>query len=403
MNSAPRSLRLQIGLFGRTNVGKSTFMNLIAGQDVSIVSDQAGTTTDVVEKSMELLPLGPIVILDTGGLDDPTKLADARKAKTLKVMDRCDIVVLITDNPSFGPFEIMVEDLARAKEKPLVTVASKADLGPTYREADLSYNGDENHTHSDTRIAFKDALIQVAPKEVLSPPPLMGDLIPSGGIVVLVVPIDLQAPKGRLILPQVSAIRDILDHDAITLVVKEREYRHALDALGRKPDLVVCDSQVVMKVVAETPADIPCTTFSILFSRLKGDLSLFAQGAASIDRLISHDRVLIAESCSHHVGQDDIGTVKIPRWLRQYTGLDLQIEHCHGRDFPDDLKDIKLVIQCGGCMQNRQEMLSRINKCNGTNVAMTNYGVCISTCQGVIERVLAPFPSSLEAFKKDQR
>lgn len=400
MNTAPRSLRLQIGLFGRTNVGKSTFMNLIANQDVSIVSKKAGTTTDVVEKSMELLPLGPIVLLDTGGLDDPTDLADERKTRALRVMERCDIAVLISDEKSFGPFEDEIVALASKKNCPIIVVASKADLIEPNPRADFSFGLPSVSDHSEVRTAFKEALIKVAPQEVLSPPALIGDLIPSGGLVVLVVPIDLQAPKGRLILPQVSTIRDILDHDALTLVVKEREYRHAIENLGIKPDLVVCDSQVVMKVVAETPAEVPCTTFSILFSRLKGNLTLFSQGAAGIDHLNQNARVLIAESCSHHLGEDDIGTVKIPRWLRQYTGLNLKIEHCHGRDFPGDLDTFELVIQCGGCMQNRQEMLSRITRCNGKEVPITNYGVCIAACQGVIERVLSPFPASLDAYQR---
>lgn len=228
--------------------------------------------------------------------------------------------------------------------------------------------------------------------------PLVGDLLPSGGLAILIVPIDLQAPKGRLILPQVQTIRDVLDSDAAALVVKESEYTATLQRLKQPPDLVVCDSQVVMKMVADTPPAIPCTTFSILLARLKGDLAKFARGAAAIDRLKSGDRILIAESCSHHAMEDDIGRVKIPRWLRQYTGADLTFESFAGRDFPANLSDFALVVQCGGCMNNRREMLSRIQRCEAAGVPITNYGVCIAQTQGVLQRVLSPFPSALDAY-----
>ena len=247
---------------------------------------------------------------------------------------------------------------------------------------------------------LKSALLRVCPDEFVEPPPLVSDLVRAGGILLLIVPIDLQAPKGRLILPQVSTIRDALDADAATVVVKERETAHMLGLLNQKPDLVVCDSQVVLKMTADTPTDVPCTTFSILFARLKGDLGKLAAGAAAVDSLRAGARVLIAESCSHHAAEDDIGRVKIPRWLRQYTGLPLEIDVYAGRDFPKNLSSYDLVVQCGGCMHNRREVLSRIAACEAAGVPMTNYGLCISQTQGVLERVLSPFPAALDAYRE---
>jgi [FeFe] hydrogenase H-cluster maturation GTPase HydF len=247
---------------------------------------------------------------------------------------------------------------------------------------------------------FKELLLKVCPDDYINPPALVGDLLPSNGLMVMVVPIDLQAPKGRLILPQVQAIRDALDSDAAALVVKEREYAALLGRLNRPPDLVVCDSQVVLKMVADTPRDVKCTTFSILFARFKGDLQELARGAALIDRLRAGDRVLVAESCSHHALEDDIGRVKIPRWLRQYTGLDVQIEVSAGRDFPQDLTGYKLVVHCGSCMLTRREMLAHIQRAKSQGVAITNYGLTISVTQGVLKRALSPFPAALDAYER---
>ncbi|RPJ40192.1 MAG: [FeFe] hydrogenase H-cluster maturation GTPase HydF, partial [Deltaproteobacteria bacterium] len=246
--------------------------------------------------------------------------------------------------------------------------------------------------------AFKKYLIEICPEEFLKPPPLVGDLLPASGLAVLIVPIDLQAPKGRLILPQVQTIREALDSDAAVYVVKEREYAHGLQNLKVPPDLVVCDSQVVLKMVADTPAAVKCTTFSILFSRNKGDLIEMVRGAAVLDTLKSGDKVLIAEACSHHAIEDDIGRVKIPRWLRQYVGGDLQIAVSSGRDYPDHLAEYKLVVHCGGCMLTRREMLARIQRAKEAKVPITNYGLCISFSQGVIKRVLSPFPAALDAL-----
>lgn len=398
MKTVPKSLRLHIALFGRTNVGKSSFLNLITGQEVSIVSEQPGTTTDVVEKTMELLPIGPVVFLDTAGLDDTTILGGKRVEKTEKVFDRADVILLICEGNQFGEFEQAVCE--KAGTTPVIRIRNKSDLSDMSESSDICCNSTDFLSRERVLSQLKAQLLTVCPEEFIQPPPLVGDLVKPGGIAMLIVPIDLQAPKGRLILPQVSTIRDAIDNDAAALVVKEREYTHMLNQLKNPPDLVICDSQVVLKMVGDTPDSIPCTTFSILFARLKGDLPKFAAGAAAIDRLKTGDKVLIAESCSHHAAEDDIGRVKIPRWLRQYTGCDLQIDVYAGRDFPDNLSEYRLVVQCGGCMHNRREILSRIEKCEAAGVPITNYGLCISQTQGVLKRVLSPFPAALDAFER---
>ncbi len=406
MQTAPKSLRLHIALFGRTNVGKSSFLNLVAGQDVSIVSEQAGTTTDVVEKTMELLPIGPVVFLDTAGLDDTTALGEKRVGRTEKVFDRADVILLLHEGDRITEFERSVEAKAHAKKIPVVHIANKIDQMDRSDRSELtnlSVNSTDLASRDKVLASLKAEILRVCPDGFISPPPLMGDLVKPGGVAVLVVPIDLQAPKGRLILPQVSTIRDALDNDAATLVCKEREYARMLSILTQQPDIAICDSQMVLKMVADTPPDIPCTTFSILFARLKGDLRKFAIGAAAIEKLEPGDRVLIAESCSHHALEDDIGRVKIPRWLRQYVGIDLEIDVCAGRDFPDNLSDYKLAVQCGGCMQNRREVLSRIEKCEAAGVPITNYGLCISHTQGVLKRVLSPFPAALDAYEEEMK
>jgi [FeFe] hydrogenase H-cluster maturation GTPase HydF len=399
MEKTPKSLRLHIALFGRTNVGKSSFLNLVAGQDVAIVSEQAGTTTDVVEKPMELLPIGPVVFLDTAGLDDTTALGEKRISRTEKVFDRADVVVLVHEGNQVTEFETAVIDKAEDKKIPLIKIFNKADQIGVSDPSGLAVDSTDFDKRDKVLAALKAELLRVCPDDFIKPPPLVGDLVKPGGLAMLIVPIDLQAPKGRLILPQVSTIRDALDNDAATLVCKEREYAHMLSLLSRPPDVAICDSQMVLKMVADTPPEVPCTTFSILFARLKGDLRKFAMGAAAIDSLEPGDKVLIAESCSHHALEDDIGRVKIPRWLRQYVGVDVAIDVYAGRDFPDNLSEYKLAVQCGGCMQNRREVLSRIEKCEAAGVPITNYGLCISQTQGVLKRVLSPFPAALDAYE----
>jgi len=410
MNTTPKSLRLHIGIFGRTNVGKSSFLNLVTGQDVAITSPVPGTTTDVVEKPMELLPLGPVVFLDTAGLDDTSALSEQRLRRTAKIFDRADVVVLLLEPEIWGDYEDKVITEARRRNLPLVTVINKIDIqrpGDIFlarvREktaADpLQCSCVESARRDEFVNAFKRRLTTICPDELLQSAALIGDLLPAGGCAVLIVPIDLQAPKGRIILPQVQTIRDALDVDAAALVVKEREYSALLNRLKQPPDIVVCDSQVVLKMVADTPAGIPCTTFSVLFARYKGDLAEMVAGAMTLDRLKSGDKILIAESCTHHPIEDDIGRVKIPRWLRQYLGADVRIDVCSGRDYPENLKEYALIIHCGGCMITRREMLFRVYQARQAGVPITNYGVCISKLQGVLERVLSPFPAALEVLR----
>lgn len=400
MKTTPKSLRLHIALFGRTNVGKSSFLNLITGQDISIVSEQPGTTTDVVEKTMELLPIGPVVLLDTAGLDDTTALGSRRIEKTEKVFDRADVILLICEGNQLGKFEQAVETRAKEKNVPVIRVQNKSDLSDVSDPSDIACNSTDRGSRENVLSALKAKLIAVCPEEFIQPPRLLEPILPEGGLAILIIPIDLEAPKGRIILPQVQVIRDALDGNAATLVVKEDRYQEMLTKLNTPPDLVICDSQVVDRMVAETPDAIPCTTFSILFARLKGDLQIFASGTAAIDQLKTGDKILIAESCSHHAVEDDIGRVKIPRWLREYCGCEVDIDVYAGRDFPDNLNEYSLVVQCGGCMHNRREILSRIEKCEAAGVPITNYGLCISQTQGVLKRVLTPFPAALDAYER---
>ncbi|MGA2782264.1 MAG: [FeFe] hydrogenase H-cluster maturation GTPase HydF [Smithella sp.] len=411
MDNTPKGNRLHIALLGRTNVGKSSLLNLMLGQDIAITSPVAGTTTDIVEKAMELLPLGPVLFLDTAGLDDISELSGARLKKTAKVFDRTDVIILVTEPDTWTNYEESVLKKSKTRKIPMLVVINKIDLHKpssdhlkflqSKSERILTVSCNDETKRQNYLEALKLQLLEVAPADFVGTPSLIGDLLPPGSLAVLVVPIDLQAPKGRLILPQVQTIRDALDNDAMTLVVKERELVAALANLKNPPVIVVTDSQAILKVTADVPKDIPVTTFSILFARQKSDLSVMARGAAFIDRLQPGDRVLIAEACSHHALEDDIGRIKIPRWLRQYVGGDLQIDISSGRDYPDDLKKYKLILHCGGCMINRREMLTRLRKAQDAGVPVTNYGVAISFLQGVISRSLAPFPSALLAFENE--
>jgi [FeFe] hydrogenase H-cluster maturation GTPase HydF len=408
LQNTPKSLRLQIALFGRTNVGKSSFLNMITKQDVSMTSSVPGTTTDVVEKAIELLPIGPVTFLDTAGIDDISILSDKRIERTKKIFDRADIAILVIETNIWTENESQLAEELKEKKIPFIIAVNKIDLEIPKDDFIDSLKIYSKHIVRSTILDpanlekyindVKHHILEILPEEYTNPIPLVGDLLPAGGLCVLITPIDLQAPKGRLILPQVQAIRDILDNDAVTMVVKEREYAHALTLLKEPPNLVICDSQVVMKMVADTPKNIKCTTFSILMSRFKGDLNEEAKGVAAIDKLKSGDKILIAEACSHHALEDDIGKVKIPRWLRQYVGIDIQIDFSTGRDFPDNIKEYKVIIHCGGCMLTRNEKLVRIQKAKIAGVPITNYGITISLIQGVLERVLSPFPSALESY-----
>lgn len=409
MDKTPKANRLHIALLGRTNVGKSSLLNLMLGQDIAITSPVAGTTTDVVEKAMELLPIGPVLFLDTAGLDDISELSGARLKKTAGVFDRADVVILVVEADAWTDYEESVLAESAKLNLPVLIIINKVDLktpspdhvhmltGKSRRVLSVSCS---DVTNRDRYLdELKRHLLEMAPADFLATPSLIGDLLPPGGLAVLVVPIDLQAPKGRLILPQVQTIRDVLDNDASAIVVKERELAATLANLKNPPSIVVTDSQAILKVTADVPQEIPVTTFSILFARQKSDLSVMAAGAAAIEHLQPGDKILIAEACSHHALEDDIGRVKLPRWLRQYVGGDLQIDTACGRDYPENLHDYKLIVHCGACMMNRREMLTRLRKAREAGVPVTNYGVAISFLQGVLKRSLAPFPAALAAFE----
>lgn len=428
-----KSMRLQIGVFGKTNVGKSSILNRLTNQEISIVSDIAGTTTDVVEKSMELLPIGPVTFLDTAGLDDKTELGEKRVEKTLKVLNRIDVAVIVCDykeissklgisdqnNDYFDDCEKeLIEKLDELKI-PYLIVVNKCDLDvkmPRCKEAksiseaakqpgseaanqtemndslltthySLSKNTIFTSAKSDEQLVFKfkEALVKLLPEEFVNPPKIVGDLVPPKSTVILVIPVDKEAPKGRIILPQVQTLRDLLDSECLSYVVKESELKQALDNLKTPPALVVTDSQAFRQVSEIVPENVPLTSFSILFARLKGDLDEFVKGAQAIENLKDGDLVLILESCTHHAIEDDIGRVKIPNLLRKKTGKNLIIHNYAGHDFPD-LKDYKLVIHCGACMTNRREVLSRILIATQNGVPITNYGVAISYCLGILPR-----------------
>lgn len=400
MQNTPKGMKLHIGLFGKRNVGKSSILNALTKQDVSIVSSTAGTTTDPVEKSMELLPLGPVVFVDTAGIDDEGALGIKRVEKTKKVIDRIDLSIIICDIKGFDKFENLLIQEFKMRNIPFIIVVNKIDEGNILNEKleDLQKHKCEivqvSALHDIGIDKLKQAIIKNVPEEFCSEVSIASDLIPAGEIAVLVAPIDLEAPKGRLILPQVQTIRDLLDNDSIVIVTKERELKKTLDNLKTPPKLVITDSQAFLKVSADVPKNIKLTSFSILFARLKGELNEFVKGTIAIENLRSGDKVLICESCTHHSIGDDIGRVKIPRWLEQYTGKKLQFEHYAGHDFPDNLKDYALIIHCGACMTNRREILSRILKAKMLNIPITNYGLTIAYSLGIFERALEPFQSA---------
>lgn len=409
MDKTPKSMRIHIGLFGRTNVGKSTFLNLVAGQDVAITSPTAGTTTDPVEKIMELLPVGPVVFWDTGGIDDHSELGEKRRERMFKALQRVDLAVLVIEPDIWTEHEEELLDKIRAAGRPWLLIVGKTDLQAPSPDWMAGLKQRCGHVIESTtrpgdrdRIVnpFKAALGDLVPEKTLEMPDLLAGAVPSGGVVVLIMPIDIEAPKGRLILPQAQAVRAALDDSAIAVVCKETEYLATLEKLAVKPDLAVCDSQVVDRMVAETPADVPCTTFSILMARMKGDLPALVRAARTIDDLQDGDAVLIAEACSHHAMEDDIGRVKIPRWLREVTGRELEIQVTAGRDWPEDLSRYRLIIHCGACMLTRREMLRRQESADGPAVPITNYGVAISHLKGVLPRVLAPLPEALAALRE---
>ena len=392
-----KSMRLHIGIFGKTNAGKSSFLNKITNQDVSIVSDVEGTTTDVVEKSMELLPVGPVNFLDTAGVNDKSILSSERIKKTNNIIARTDVAVIICDYNGIDNYEEELIEKFNKLHIPFIVIINKTDIQNVNENVlnhILKYTENiiitSTKTDDELVFKFKELLLKILPEDFINSTKIAGDLVPENSVVILVVPIDKEAPKGRLILPQVQTIRDLLDSKCVTLVVQDTELEYALKSLKEPPSLVITDSQAFKKVAEIVPENIPLTSFSILFARLKGDLGTFIQSAKAIEKLQDGDKVLILESCTHHAIEDDIGRVKIPNLLRQKTGKKLIIENYSGHDFPN-IKEYKLIIHCGACMTNKKEVISRILLSNQQNVPITNYGIAISYCLGILPRATKPF------------
>ena len=400
MEKTQKSLRLHIALLGRVNSGKSSFLNLVTGQDISITSNIAGTTTDVVEKTQELIPLGPVVWLDTAGFGDETKLGQERMARSLKSLDKADVAVLVCEGDEIGDVERQIIQEVEKRGLPLIKVYNKADKFHITQTDGIVANSTDKGERDKVLNSFKSELIKKAPEEAFATPTLIGDLVKEHGNVVLVIPLDDQAPKGRLLPLQVHVIRDCLDHACTVSAVRESEYAEALSRFKNKPDLVITDSSVVDMVNKLTPQDVPLTTFSILFARLKGDLYKLVEGVKAVRKLQDGDKVLVAESCTHHADKNDIGRVKIPNLIRKITGKNPEFVHIAGCDFPDNLEEYKLVIHCGGCMSPKRLILSRINRCEQTGVPITNYGVCISELTNALPRVIEVFGPVAEMYKK---
>ena len=385
LNDTPSAVRTHIGFFGRRNAGKSSVVNAVTNQNLAVVSDVKGTTTDPVYKSMELLPLGPVMIIDTPGFDDEGTLGELRVKKTKQILNKTDIAVLVVDSTE-GLKECDNEliELFKKKEIPYVIVFNKSDL----KKVQAGENSISVSAHTKENINELKELIASLKSDSDSSKTLLGDLINPLDTVILITPIDESAPKGRMILPQQQAIRDVIDHSAFALVVQDTEYKKCLESLKSKPSLVVTDSQVFQSVSAQTPADIRLTSFSILMARFKGFLDEAVRGAYAIDNLSDNSTVLISEGCTHHRQCNDIGTVKLPAWLRGYTGKNLNFKTTSGTEFPDSLDGIDLVIHCGGCMLNEREMRYRMKTASDLGVPMTNYGTAIAHMNSILERSL---------------
>lgn len=403
LNETPSAQRVHIGFFGKTNAGKSSVINAVTGQHTAIVSEIKGTTTDPVSKAMELLPLGPVVMIDTPGLDDKGELGMLRVKRGLQVLNKVDIAVLVVDG-SLGMTEADRDVLERIKKKKIPYLLVMNKLDQTQGDARHSEKGEEAHTiwvsaESGENIhELKERIAKLAPLEEPEEP-IVADLLEPLDFVVLVVPIDSAAPKGRLILPQQQTIRDILEADAVSIVAKENELKRTLASLGKKPKLVITDSQVFAQAAKDTPGDIMLTSFSILFARYKGNLHEAVKGARAIDGLDDGDTVLIAEGCTHHRQCDDIGTVKLPRWILKHTGKALNFEFTSGAEFPEDLSRYKMIVHCGGCMLTEREMKYRIKCAIDAGKPVTNYGILIAYMQGILKRSIEPFPSIAEELR----
>ena len=402
--NTPKALRLHIGVFGRTNVGKSTLVNYISGQDTSIVSSVAGTTTDSVYKSMELSPLGPVTLIDTAGIDDISDLSKERIEKTVKVFDSTDVAIIVLAPNIWTEYEDKIIEQLINKRTPFLFIINnykKEKLSEKFIKQILQYNFIETdllpeNKYRETFLSkLKQKLLSAIPEESLNLQPLTQDIIKSFQTVVMVVPLDLGAPKGRLILPQVQMIRACLDINAVVIITKETELKQTLEKLKDKPDIVICDSQVVKKVLDIIPEDIAFTTFSIIFSSNKSDFKTMLEGIKAIKNLKPESKVLIAEACSHHASKDDIGRVKIPKMLSKYLGFEIKFDISSGIDYPKNLEEYSLIIHCGGCMINKKQMISRLNYAADKNIPITNYGMVISFVNNTLDRVIQPFIKSL--------
>lgn len=386
LNSTPSANRIHISLFGRRNAGKSSLINAITAQNAAIVSDTPGTTTDPVSKSMELLPLGPVVIIDTPGLDDVGELGEMRVKKALGVLAKTDIaVIVLTPENGLGDLEKEIIGKVSKKNIPYVIVMNKNDIARVEVEGALSVSA----LTGDGINALKERIASLRPANIVEKP-IFSDLVNPGDLVMLVMPIDASAPKGRIILPQQQTLRDALDHHILTMVVQDTEVKAALDSMAKKPALVITDSQAFAQVARDVPEDIPLTSFSILMARMKGFLDTAVKAADAMANIKPGDRILIAEGCTHHRQCEDIGTVKIPRWLTAHAGGELNIDFCSGNSFPDDVSGYRMVIHCGGCMLNEREVQSRMERAVEQNVPFINYGTAIAQMKGILERSIRP-------------
>lgn len=401
LNDKPAAERVHIGFFGLRNAGKSSLVNAVTGQNIALVSEIKGTTTDPVQKTMELLPIGPVVIIDTPGMDDEGELGEMRVERAERMLQKTDLAVLVADTAAgLGEHDGRLIRSFTEKKIPFIIAFNKCDLWDTVPES----RGNSIYVSAKTGYGIdelKERLGKLLP-DAKPERTLIGDLVSPGDIVVLVTPIDESAPKGRLILPQQQMIRSILDAGAINIVVKDTELESALASLGRKPQLVITDSQAFGKVSKIVPEDILLTSFSILFARYKGELELFAAGAAKLDALCDGSRVLISEGCTHHRQCNDIGTVKMPNWIRNYTKKDIAFDYTSGGDFPSttDLKKYALIVHCGACMLNKREVHSRIESAAAAGVDITNYGIAIAQMHGILRRSLSPFPKLLQMLSR---
>ncbi len=390
LNNTPTSERIHIGVFGKRNSGKSSLVNAITGQKLSIVSEIKGTTTDPVLKTMELLPLGPVVIIDTAGIDDEGDLGNERVKKSYQILNKTDIAVVVIDGLKIDNENQLLIEKINSKEIPYIIVHNKCD---TFDCNDIQLKENEICVSSLTGEninELKDLFSKVY-KNTENERRIISDIIKPSDFVILVVPIDKAAPKGRLILPQQQTIRDILDTNANAIVIKETELKNTLDSLNKKPSIVVCDSQIFEKVSNELPEDIRLTSFSILMARYKGNLEQSVEGVNALNTLNNGDKILISEGCSHHRQCGDIGTVKLPKWIKEYTNKDFVYEFTSGIEFPEDLTPYKLVIHCGGCMLNEKEMKYRYRQASEQNIPITNYGILIADINGILKRSLKPF------------